>query len=388
MSLCASITPGQFDNSFGMEQNGTVRTDAHHISGQSALLSDGSFVTVGYLEANPDARLGSIKHSADGFFDADYGVVTLPVTLTRSVYAIAAQPDGKVVVLGAYREGSNPDKAYLARLSANGELDQTFAEGGLKFLEQKIANNSLNVFALTVQPDGKVLAAFTDGSSSTIIRLDKNGQPDNFGQDGMVLLPNTIIQSLALHQGGFLIGGHNRMEGIVLRYLDSGGRDPAFANNGAFKFKIKSGLACVFALATEVNGNITLAGAAWHLPSETNFIARLLQDGRFDGSFNQGTVLETGTGNGVYKALAIQADGKALALARDQYRGFLVNVVRHNPNGQWDSTFGEGGVALGYSDPQGRPQDSQVDKIKIQPDGKILVSGFYRAASYIGRLLG
>jgi len=392
MSLSNSVAPGQFDDSFGTERNGQLRIGAQGISGFSALLPDGSFTTVGYFENNPEKPLGSVKHNALGLFDTHYGVVNISEPLIGSVYAIAAQPDGKVVVLGAYyQEGSDDRLAYLARLSVNGQPDDTFGKGGMCFLDENISNKFVSVFALTVQPDGKVLATFTGDTSSTIIRLNKNGGPDaDFGESGTIYLSGTVLQSLALHREGYVFGGHNNTAGVVLRYLDDGSPDTSFGDQGVFEVNLTSGpgLPCVFGLATEVNGNITLAGSVWHQPSEINFIARILPDGKLDDSFNQGTVLETTTEKGAYKALAIQADGKPVALARDPYYGKEVNVIRHKPSGEWDDTFGTAGVALAYEDPNGRPVVSYVDKIQIQTDGKILVSGFYRNASYIGRLHG
>ncbi len=73
--------------------------------------------------------------------------------------AVAIQSDGKIVVAGA--GASNGDT--LIRLNTDGTLDSGFGSGGIaNFTPQQI---SFGFFALSIQSDGKIVAA-ADGAST------------------------------------------------------------------------------------------------------------------------------------------------------------------------------------------------------------------------------
>lgn len=120
---------------------------------------------------------------------------------------------------------------------------------------------------------------------------------------------------------------------------------------------------------------------------------RLNEDGSFDTTFNASTPFsETGTAlyavpastrnePGGGSGLVIQADGKILAVGSATISGSEVPVIlRLNPNGNLDSTFGNNGF-LTYS--TGR----YFAKAVIQPDGKIVVVGVSGANQMVARLL-
>jgi uncharacterized delta-60 repeat protein len=143
--------------------------------------------------------------SADGFNPgANNGVDTL-----------AVQPDGKVLVGGAFTilggggTGTTP-RNYLGRLNADGSLDASFNPG---------ANGE--VYALTVQPDGKIVVggAFTmlggGGTGTTsrnyLGRLNADGSLDasfNPGANGAVYGVAVQVDGKILVTGGFhTLGG-------------------------------------------------------------------------------------------------------------------------------------------------------------------------------------
>ncbi len=95
-----------------------------------------------------------------------------------------------------------------------------------------------------------------------------------------------------------------------------------------------------------------------------NFI-RLNADGTLDTAFNKGT-----GPNGKIRALARQSDGRILAGGEfTSYDGLSVGrIVRLNADGSVDPSFQTGEGAGGY-----------IRSIVVQPDGKILVSGFFSA---------
>ena len=113
------------------------------------------------------------------------------------------------------------------------------------------------------------------------------------------------------------------------------------------------------------DGKILIGGgfSSYH-GSPIRGIARLEQDGKIDPSFNSGT----GAIGGAIKAMALQSDGKIIIGGTfTSYNGNNVNrIARLNSNGTLDLTFS---IGLGF--------DSDVNSIAIQPDGKILIGGFF-----------
>ena len=70
--------------------------------------------------------------------------------------AIALQPDGKIVVAGYCSNGSNYDFC-LARYHSNGTLDSSFASDGTVITS--IGPFTDNAYAIALQPDGKIVVA-------------------------------------------------------------------------------------------------------------------------------------------------------------------------------------------------------------------------------------
>ena len=71
------------------------------------------------------------------------------------IFALAVQADGKVLIGGNFTQINGTGRNFIARLNADGSLDTGFNPG---------TGANGDVTAVAVQPDGKVLigGAFTD----------------------------------------------------------------------------------------------------------------------------------------------------------------------------------------------------------------------------------
>jgi uncharacterized delta-60 repeat protein len=99
----------------------------------------------------------------------------------------------------------------------------------------------------------------------------------------------------------------------------------------------------------------------------------LLNAGTLDPSFgNGGIVLSFPTKTDTATYAALQPDGKLLQVG-EAPNGDIV-LVRYNPDGTPDTTFGTGGEALSLS--------GTASAIAVQPDGKILVAGSLHNTSF------
>ena len=99
-----------------------------------------------------------------------------------------------------------------------------------------------------------------------------------------------------------------------------------------------------------------------------NYIIRLNSDGTIDLTFNSGIGFNSGT-----FAVTLQPDGKILVGGSfTTYDGLIENrIIRLNSDGSKDLTFDN---SIGF--------DNAVYSIEVQPDGKILIGGFF--TSYKG----
>lgn len=100
------------------------------------------------------------------------------------------------------------------------------------------------------------------------------------------------------------------------------------------------------------------------------------QAGALDNDFSSDGILTTtiGSASAYANAMAIQTDGKILVAGSAEFPGNSTDftVVRYFPDGSLDTGFGENGTAhIGLTYPD------EAKAITIQPDGKILLAGFY-----------
>ena len=152
-----------------------------------------------------------------------------------------------------------------------------------------------------------------------------------------------------------------------------GGLDPAFSGDGWVATDFGSGLDLAFDVAiSETDGTIVAAGQG----NGGRFAAaRYLPTGSLDGSFSgDGRVLTNLTsGFDAGYGVAIQLDGKIVVAGRAAGSGGRIALVRYDPNGSLDGTFGGGDGKVLTNVTSG---DDYAWAVAIQPlDQKIVVAG-------------
>ncbi|RYY95552.1 MAG: hypothetical protein EOO11_15580, partial [Chitinophagaceae bacterium] len=210
---------GSLDTGFdpGIGANSAVYSIAMQSDGK--VLVGGAFTTFNGMARSRIARLNA-NGSLDTSFDPGTGA-------SGAVYSIAVQSDGRVFVGGDFTT-FNGTTRNIARLSANGSLDLSFTAG------IPIGN----IYSLAVQRDGKVLVGglftinFIDGTKRNhIARLNADGSLDlTYGGSGA----NFSVYALALQPDGkVLIGGEfTNINGAgrnrIARLTTNGGVDASF----------------------------------------------------------------------------------------------------------------------------------------------------------------
>lgn len=156
----------------------------------------------------------------------------------------------------------------------------------------------------------------------------------------------------------------------AVRYNLDGTLDTSFGTGGVVVVSIGNGDDYCSAVTTQSDGKIILAGASVS-GDEDYGIVRLNPDGSLDMTFGTGgkVVIPTDPGNDEAYAVAVQSDGKIVVGGDGSYD---FTLLRLNANGSLDTSFGTGGIIKTdfYA------LTEEVHALAIQNDGKIIAAGF------------
>jgi uncharacterized delta-60 repeat protein len=297
-------------------------------------------------------------------------------------YAIAVQPDSKIVVAGKSFNGSNFDFA-LTRYHRDGSLDMTFDIDGkvtTDFGGPDFGN------AVAMQTDGKILLGGSsfdaDNCNFALARYNSDGSPDrSFGIAGKVITnfdAFAACDGLAIvlqPDGKIILGGYSSNDIALARYNSNGLLDTTFDTDGKVTTDF-GGLGDVaYAVALQPDGKIVVAGTSSNDSNNDFALARFNSNGSLDTTFDtDGKVTtEIGGPDDRGKDMTLQLDGKIL-VAGHAFNGISWDfaLLRYNNDGSLDTTFdSDGKVTTDF----GNSYDLG-DAIALQPDGKIVMAGF------------
>ena len=338
-----------------------------------AVQPDGKIVAAGFSYNGLQQDIALARYNTDGSLDNSFGgdgQVNTNLGTDNGVgdiaYAIAIQADGKIVVAGTSDDGPSPTLDFvIIRYNADGSIDNSFGNNGIVFTGFGGANAI--VYALCIQPDGKILAA---GSTNTgplstfdfaIVRYNTDGSLDNsFDGDGK--LPTSVspqadeIYAIALQPDGkIVVAGYGNIsfinKGVLMRFNTDGSPDNSFDGDGMVITAITSNESYAYDMAIQPDGKIVIAGHAHTGVNWDFFVARYNTDGSMDNSFDgDGKVITNmGTLDDFAYTLAIQLDGKILVggtrnKSTAPFSDFA--IARYLSNGSLDNSFDGDGKAF------------------------------------------
>jgi uncharacterized delta-60 repeat protein/uncharacterized repeat protein (TIGR01451 family) len=292
--LARLMDDGALDPSFdpGSGPNGVVRTLL--VQPDSKLLFGGAFNQYNGTNRGNVARVNS-DGTIDAFFNIGSGA-------NNPVYALALQPDDRIVVGGAFSTFNGIVRPAIARLNTNGTIDLSFSTGG---------GPDNTVYAVAIQSDGKILIGgeFTAVNGTPrphLARLNRNGSLDaTFSPVG---IDGAVRSILVQPDRKIVIGGSFRHAGGLPRnYLARFNQDSSL--DTAFLDVPQVGAdEAVFALVQQVDGKLLVAGDFRTFNGVTrNRLTRLREDGTTDPTINFGN-----GANSFVSALVIQPDRKII----------------------------------------------------------------------------
>ena len=155
LTLVGYTSRGRTDRGFGIR--GSVATNLASIEEalDGALQPDGRLVIAGTAGGWPlESQFVVLRYLPDGSLDpsfGDDGVATADFGAEAKAYAVAIQPDGRIVAAGEAEEAIG-----LARFLPDGTLDTSFGSGGLVRTDASPGGSS-EALELVIQPDGKIV---------------------------------------------------------------------------------------------------------------------------------------------------------------------------------------------------------------------------------------
>ena len=337
---------GSAETAFAPNPDGPVSAVIVQPARSTATTTTGNF---GWFE-----RDSSLRSTFD-----HYGVRQLTGTLRT----ILVQPDGKIVVAGAFTNETGLTNSNLARINRDGTFDSSY---------KPLINGE--IFALALQSDGKLIfgGSFDNVngvSRGRIGRLNADGSLDT-SYDPQA---NTNVRALILQADGKLIVGGDFItlqpnsatattsRNYIARLNTDGTVDAGYnpTANGA-----------VYTFALQTDGKLLAGGAftafqpgATGTATTRDYLGRLNADGTVDTGFNP-------MPNGIVYAIALQpADGKPIiggaftAVRPNELGSYARNyIARLNTDGTLDSNF----------DPSA---NAPISAIAPYANGTILVGG-------------
>lgn len=252
-----------------------------------AIQTDGKALVAGHFAVTATAKTVSlVRLDTDGRLDPGFQMDTQIGNGT--IYSIALQPDGRLLIAGDFTVGSG-----LARLNADGSLDASFTAPTLDYSD--------SYFLVLLQADGKVLAIDTYDS---LKRYNADGSVDDTytAYDGPF---TTNPNALALQSDGKLVVLRSNAGGLV-RLNRDGTEDTNFdqASMSNLGFSVGS-------LALQPDGKLLVGGSfPSNVGSAHAALARLNPDGSLDNSFVASASLPSAIG-----AMARETGGSLLVSA-------------------------------------------------------------------------
>ena len=308
LALFRQFGNGAYDPAFGPSGNGITTYDyfgGNDAIVDMAYTPHGIY-GVGYGHVYSTRYQLLVRYTQAGALDPTFGtngIVELLLGSNDALNALAIQADGKIVVGGSIQDAGGYHDFFVARFNANGTPDTGFGTNGRVQLS---ANNFFeSVYDLAIQPNGRIVIVgdivYNGVNSAYVQGLTPSGTRDfSFGTNGVTLVSRSstdvygrrlsltsdgriVVGSVGVEQPGFKSGIH------VARLTANGLVDTSFNNGGSFDTFNLVGSRTVGAIEAVADGSVVVAGGFPPLANggvSVSYVARYTTNGVLDLAFN------------------------------------------------------------------------------------------------------
>ncbi|WP_437731074.1 delta-60 repeat domain-containing protein [Sorangium sp. So ce1335] len=356
MAVARFNTDGSFDTTFGT--NGIARVNV--VEGGTTetargivVQSDGKVVLAGNVEHDPsatpsDADLAVVRLNADGTLDTTFGndgvaIVDLGAGEGNTgdlLWGVDRDAEDALVLFASKKAADRADRdRAIVKLTADGDLDTTFATEGVHTLDVdglNLGDNPRNGF---VQADGKIVSS-----------------------------------------GYTNVGGRNQI--VLLRLNADGTPDTTFSSDGVARLSpFPVGMAEAYGAARQSDGKYVTTGYGRAEESGAVDLVsfRVTPTGGFDASWGVGggIVLDVAGDNDRGRNLLVLPDDRVVMVgsATPATGNVDAMIAVYDPNGAPDATFDASGHRL-YSFDR---SDDSLFGVAVSPDGAWLAAAGYRS---------
>lgn len=348
--------PGSLDQSFIVQSTSFAFVYSSAIQADGKIIIGGDFSTINGFMANNLARLNT-----DGSLDRTFRT---SIGASAAVRAIAIQKDGKVLIGGMFSQYNGLARNFITRLNTDGSLDNTFNIG---------LGADAPIHAIALDPEGKIYIGgqfyqYNGVNRKHIARLHANGELDESFNPGTG--PNGFVDCITvLDNTKVMVGGNftrfaNVAHNLIVRLNPNGTLDQGFLLQASVAFGIDERINKIIPLS---DGKMMVSGRFTNnepfIGVSRSNITRLNPHGTVDQTFNKTTATDF-----TINDMLVQPDGKYLIVGNFTIvnrieRKFIARLAQ---DGQFDSTF----------NPQPGPS-SAVSTASMQADGKIIIGGIF-----------
>lgn len=369
------------------------------ISGNAVTIdAAGNLVVAGLYASTTSGQALVARFTNSGTIDPTFngtGYATASLgAFDAQATAVAIDGNQDIVIAGGAAANQYQQSSIgLARFTPLGLPDASFGTGGQ--VTNVVAGNAAG--GLAIDSAGNILvAAQMRYSTFAALRYTPAGAPDsNFGTGGEAdysfgssYTPKGAI-GVALTSAGQVVLADQVQDSLNLQHLalarlnDNGSVDNSFGSNqtgtvtSAFQISVLNGAR---AMAIESDGKIVTAGSAWPSTGRMFSVSRYNADGTLDTTFGNGGSVDTDM-TGTYpkydnyaNAIAVDAQQRIIAAGQVNHPGggMDIAIARYEPNGDLDTSFGNGGIVITSLNPYG---NNSANAVMVEDNGDILVAG-------------
>lgn len=409
LAICGySQDPGTFDESFGTNGIATFNPSSRFDFIKAVLVQDdGKIITVGegqtegtnyavfVARQNPDGTLDPTWGANGGisYYKAD------PMVYKNEAYDAKIGPDGMLYIAGHIYDSSNGDsKGFVLCLDENGFENVNYGSNGYAISE---GGNGINYTGIAIDEHGRcVVSGYTQNETDTLFvrRYNTAGFTDPaFGTNGTLKIgPHQAFSSYGytvecVENNKIVVGG-TRLDSImgctraiVYKVKNNGSLDTNFGTNGYVELNIGEGAEQLLDIQVDNEGNYLCAGHSWldnepYLRSEA-YVARITVDGEFDTTFGENGLAkmqpyENASHN--CRGITIAPDGQIFGAISAElwYEQTLQSLRIYAFNLTADGQLNEDFAGTGFLPYSLDYPEIYLDKVAMQKNGKLIAGGY------------